>query len=80
MVSHRNFPDSAHAILEPDTRWFPADEAWGEVRGQRSGGIIRRRGNLIVMSIIVVSSKNMVTVPRSPGLHQVCQIEYRTDY
>jgi len=27
MVSHRNFPDSAHAILEPDTRWFPADEA-----------------------------------------------------
>ncbi len=29
MVSHRNFPDSAHAILEPDTRWFPADEARG---------------------------------------------------
>jgi hypothetical protein len=29
MVSHRNFPDSAHAILEPDTRWFPAYEAWG---------------------------------------------------
>ena len=27
MALHPNFPDSPHDILEPDVRWFPADEA-----------------------------------------------------
>jgi len=27
---HKNFPDSPHAILDPDIRWFPADEALRE--------------------------------------------------
>ena len=27
---HTNFPDSPHAILDPDIRWFPADEALRE--------------------------------------------------
>ena len=27
MALHKNFPDSPHAILDPDIRWFPADEA-----------------------------------------------------
>ena len=27
MALHPNFPDSPHAILDPDIRWFPADEA-----------------------------------------------------
>lgn len=27
MALHPNFPDSPHAILAPDLRWFPADEA-----------------------------------------------------
>ena len=26
MALHENFPDSPHAILDPDIRWFPADE------------------------------------------------------
>ncbi len=26
MALHKDFPDSPHAILDPDTRWFPADE------------------------------------------------------
>lgn len=27
MALHPDFPDSPHAILDPATRWFPADEA-----------------------------------------------------
>ena len=27
MALHKNFPESPHAILNPDIRWFPADEA-----------------------------------------------------
>ena len=27
MALHPDFPDSHHAILNPDIRWFPADEA-----------------------------------------------------
>ena len=30
MALHKNFPDSPYAILEPDIRWFPADEALRE--------------------------------------------------
>jgi len=30
MALHPDFPDSPHAILNPDTRWFPADEALRE--------------------------------------------------
>ena len=30
MALHKNFPDSHHAILDPDIRWFPADEALRE--------------------------------------------------
>ena len=30
MALHPNFPDSPHAILDPDIRWFPADEALRE--------------------------------------------------
>ena len=27
MTLHPDFPDSPHAILAPELRWFPADEA-----------------------------------------------------
>ena len=27
MALHKDFPDSPHAILDPEVRWFPADEA-----------------------------------------------------
>jgi type III restriction enzyme len=30
MALHTAFPDSPHAILDPDVRWFPADEALRE--------------------------------------------------
>ena len=30
MALHPDFPDSPHVILDPDTRWFPADEALRE--------------------------------------------------
>jgi hypothetical protein len=30
MALHPDFPDSPHAILDPDIRWFPADEALHE--------------------------------------------------
>jgi type III restriction enzyme len=30
MALHKNFPDSPHAILNPEIRWFPADEALRE--------------------------------------------------
>lgn len=30
MALHKDFPDSPHAILDPDVRWFPADEALRE--------------------------------------------------
>jgi type III restriction enzyme len=30
MALHKHFPDSPHAVLDPDIRWFPADEALRE--------------------------------------------------
>lgn len=30
MAFHPKFPDSPHAVLAPDLRWFPADEALRE--------------------------------------------------
>jgi type III restriction enzyme len=30
MALHKNFPNSPHAVLDPDIRWFPADEALRE--------------------------------------------------
>jgi len=30
MALHPDFPDSPNAILDPDIRWFPADEALRE--------------------------------------------------
>ena len=30
MALHKDFPQSPHAILDPDIRWFPADEALRE--------------------------------------------------
>jgi type III restriction enzyme len=30
MALHTDFPDSPHAVLDPDIRWFPADEALRE--------------------------------------------------
>ncbi len=30
MALHPDFPDSPHAVFEPDVRWFPADEALRE--------------------------------------------------
>jgi hypothetical protein len=32
MALHPDFPDSPHAILNPDIRWFPADEALCDTR------------------------------------------------
>ena len=31
MALHKNFPESPHAVLDPDIRWFPADEALREM-------------------------------------------------
>ena len=30
MALHPDFPESPHAILDPEVRWFPADEALRE--------------------------------------------------
>ena len=30
MALHKDFPTSPHAILDPDVRWFPADEVLRE--------------------------------------------------
>jgi len=30
MALHKDFPKAPHAILNPDIRWFPADEALRE--------------------------------------------------
>lgn len=30
MALHPDFPDSPHAILAPEVRWFPADKAMRE--------------------------------------------------
>lgn len=27
MALHKDFPNSPHAILDPEIRWFPADES-----------------------------------------------------
>ena len=35
MALHKDFPDSPHAILNPDIRWFPADEALRETSADK---------------------------------------------
>ncbi len=35
MALHKDFPDSPHAILDPDVRWFPADEALRESSAEK---------------------------------------------
>lgn len=35
MALHPNFPDSPHAILDPEVRWFPADEALRETSAEK---------------------------------------------
>jgi len=35
MALHRDFPDSPHAILDPEIRWFPADEALRETSADK---------------------------------------------
>ena len=35
MALHPNFPDSPHAILDPEVRWFPADEALREISADK---------------------------------------------
>jgi len=34
MALHPDFPDSPYAILNPEVRWFPADEALLDRHGQ----------------------------------------------
>ena len=35
MALHTEFPDSPHAILDPEIRWFPADEALREISADK---------------------------------------------
>lgn len=35
MALHPSFPDSPHAILEPDIRWFPADETLRDTSAEK---------------------------------------------
>ena len=35
MALHKDFPKSPHAILDPDIRWFPADEALRETTSDK---------------------------------------------
>ncbi|MBL6934693.1 MAG: DEAD/DEAH box helicase family protein [Alphaproteobacteria bacterium] len=35
MALHKDFPDSPHAILDPDIRWFPADETLRETSSDK---------------------------------------------
>lgn len=35
MALHPDFPDSPHAILDPEIRWFPADEALREISAEK---------------------------------------------
>ena len=35
MALHPDFPDSPHAILDPEIRWFPADEALRETSAEK---------------------------------------------
>jgi len=35
MARHLDFPDSPHAILDPEIRWFPADETLRETSADK---------------------------------------------
>jgi type III restriction enzyme len=35
MALHAAFPDSPHAILDPELRWFPADETLHETNAEK---------------------------------------------
>lgn len=35
MALHKDFPDSPHAVLDPEIRWFPADEALREISADK---------------------------------------------
>ena len=44
MALHKDFPDSPHAILDPEVRWFPADEALRETSFEKLRSEERRVG------------------------------------
>lgn len=35
MALHPDFPDSPHAILDPELRWFPADETLRDISAKK---------------------------------------------
>ncbi|MGH2568160.1 MAG: DEAD/DEAH box helicase family protein, partial [Bacteroidota bacterium] len=55
MALHPNFPKSAYAILDPDIRWFPADEA------------LREQGYEKLLAPLVVSLRRIVSEWRESG-------------
>ena len=40
MAIHKNFPSSPYEILNPDYRWFPADEALRDFVARRKREIV----------------------------------------
>lgn len=55
MALHPGFPDSPHAILAPDLRWFPAEEA------------LRETGAEKLMPPLVAEIRRQVTAFRDAG-------------
>jgi type III restriction enzyme len=61
MALHPHFPNSPHAILDPETRWFPAPEALRETKMDR------------LMPPLVPQLRRQVKAFRDSGYIGACQ-------
>jgi type III restriction enzyme len=62
MALHKDFPQSPHAILDPDIRWFPADEALRESSMEK------------LMPPLVAELRRKVKEFRDGGYGEWCQV------
>ena len=63
MALHPDFPDSPHAIVDPEIRWFPADEALRTAAGREHRSI----ANMVAVLIMDYCGRNDIPVELNPA-------------
>ena len=59
MALHPDFPDSPHATLDPEVRWFPADEAMREMTMDKLVAQLRRK---IAVKVVDIFGNDTMTI------------------
>ena len=63
MALHPDFPDSPHTILDPEIRWFPADEALRTAAEREHRSIT----NMVAVLIMDYCERNGIPVEEIPA-------------